>query len=87
MIQTLLTGWTFMRWIRLAIGVFIGIQAIRMHDGVSGMFAAFFLFQAVTNTGCCGSSGCATPSPRETKSTVDDVQFEEVKVMNSGHKK
>ena len=80
MIQTLLTGWTLMRWVRLAIGVFIGIQSIRMHDGVGGMFAAFFLFQAAANTGCCGASCASTPPSGNSKSSSDEVMFEEVKM-------
>lgn len=78
--QTLFTGWHFMRWLRLGLGIFMAIQAIEMHDTFSGFIAAFFLFQAVTNTGCCGSNGCATPrTPVRTKEISDDINFEEIK--------
>jgi hypothetical protein len=59
--QRLLYNWDFMRWLRLGIGVLIGIQSIRTFDAFSGLIAIFFLFQAITNTGCCGSGGCAVP--------------------------
>ena len=45
-----------MRWLRLSLGVFIGVQAFQTHDLLSGAIALFFLFQAVTNTGCCGDN-------------------------------
>ena len=47
--QTLFTGWNFMRWLRMGLGVFIAIQAIHTQDTLSGFIATFFLFQAVTN--------------------------------------
>lgn len=78
-LQTLLTGWNFMRLLRLGMGIFIGIQAIQYHDVLSGLIAAVFLLQAATNTGCCGSSGCATNNNYSTKNTVTDIEFEEVK--------
>jgi hypothetical protein len=78
--QTLLTGWHFMRWFRLGIGVFIAVQAIQMHDPVSGFISVFFLFQALTNTGCCGANGCAVPtSANINRSNVEEIEFEELK--------
>lgn len=77
--QTLFTGWHFMRWVRLGLGGFIAIQAIQTHDTLSGFIAAFFLFQAVTNTGCCGANGCAVPLNKNNTDEIQDVTFEEVK--------
>ncbi len=79
MLQTLLTGWNFMRWMRLILGVVIAIQAIQMHDSLAGFIAAFFLFQVATNTGCCGASGCAVPTTKSKTNNIEDVEFEEVK--------
>lgn len=77
--QTLLTGWDAMRWVRLAMGVFIGIQAFQMHDTLAGLIAGFFLFQAITNTGCCGSRGCAVPTQKLDKKEIDSIPYETVK--------
>jgi hypothetical protein len=63
--QTLLTGWNFMRWLRLGLSVLIAVQAYQMHDAISGLLAGFFIFQAVSNTGCCGSSTCAVPENKK----------------------
>ncbi len=77
--QTLFTGWNAMRWIRLALGIFIAIQAVQMHDTLSGIIAAFFLFQAITNTGCCGVTGCAVPTNKSKSNKIEDIEYEEIK--------
>lgn len=77
-IHTVLTGWHFMRWLRLGLGIFIGVQAIQFQDAFSGFIAVFFLFQAVTNTGCCGSSGCTMPQTPATSTDLETVDYVEV---------
>jgi hypothetical protein len=58
--KLLLTNWHSMRWIRLAIGLFLIQQAIQHQLVLYGFMAAFFLFQSLFNTGCsinrCGVS-------------------------------
>ncbi len=77
---TLFYNWHFMRWLRLSLGIFIAVQAYKMHDTFSGVIATFFLFQAITNTGCCGSGGCAVPAQKSNADKIEDVEFEEVKL-------
>lgn len=76
--QVLLSNWHFMRWLRLALGLFIGVQAFQLHDTLSGFIAAFLLFQVITNTGCCGASGCSVPAPGNNQKHLDEVEYEEV---------
>jgi hypothetical protein len=78
-VQILLTGWNFVRVLRLVLGVIFLMQAIEMRDIITGLIATFFLFQAVTNTGCCGSNGCAVPINKTNLEDIQDVTFEEVK--------
>lgn len=77
--QTLLTGWNFMRWLRLGFGIFFIIQAVQAHDTLMGLVGAFFLFTAVTNTGCCGAGRCASPVQKDTTSEPGEITFEEIK--------
>ena len=77
--QTLFTGWNFMRWLRLGLGIFISVQAIQDHDPFSGFIAAFFLFQAAMNTGCCGVNTCSAPLSKDISEKTVDAAFEEVK--------
>jgi hypothetical protein len=55
--RLLLTNWHAMRWIRLIIGLFLIQQAIQYQQLIFGFMAAFFLFQAIFNTGCA-LNGC-----------------------------
>lgn len=73
------TNWHFARWIRLGLGLFIATQSVLAHDAFSGVIAALLLFQALSNTGCCGASGCATTPIKPNESRIDEVEFEEVK--------
>ena len=76
--QTLLSDWNFMRFVRLGLGVYIGIQAFQTQSILSGILAAFLLYQVVTNTGCCGANGCAIPTKKNNTDTTEDVEFEEI---------
>jgi hypothetical protein len=76
--QTLLTQWNFMRWLRLIVGVFFIAQAIQIHDAIAGFVGSLLLFQAFTNTGCCGAGGCAVPVNNISDKSNDEVEYEEV---------
>ena len=78
--ETLFTGWHFMRWLRLGLGVVIAFQAIQSSDAFSGFIAAFFLFQAIANTGCCVGSNCTVPRTNKKVEEINEIQFSEVKI-------
>lgn len=79
--QTLLSNWHPMRWVALAIGLFFMAMGAWHADMVAILLGGFFLFQAVTNTGClCGS--CAVPvrdSVESQNKKSDNVEFTEIK--------
>lgn len=77
--ETLLTDWNFMRILRLALGIYIAVQAIETQSLFSGVVALFFIFQAVTNTGCCGSNGCSVPIKKNNSDKIEEVEYEEIK--------
>ena len=77
--ETLFTDWNFMRILRLGLGIYISIQAVETQSMISAIFALFFLFQAITNTGCCGSNGCAVPIKKNNSSKTEEIEYEEVK--------
>lgn len=82
MLQTfkynLFHNWTIIRIIRLTLSVIIIVQAIQLHDALFGVFGFFFLYQALSNTGCCAMNNCATTS---TTNAIDEkeIELEEVK--------
>ena len=82
--QRLLTNWHLTRIMRLGIGIMLLVMGIQNKDWAMGLFSVFFLYQAVTDTGCCSSQGCSTPARREAKGTVnnvpdEDIEYEEIK--------
>lgn len=78
--QKLLTNWHFMRLLRLGIGMAMLVMGIQSADWLMGLFSTFFLYQAVTDTGCCGAQGCApTRKPASNAATVETVEYEEIK--------
>ncbi len=76
--QMILAPWSFMRWLRLVLGLFIIYQAFTLHDTLAGLIGSLFLFQAISNTGCCGTA-CAIPTASKEETTSNDVTFEEIK--------
>ena len=80
----LTTNWHLMRIMRGGIGLMMLVMGIQSKDWALGLFSSFFLYQAITDTGCCGSQGCATPKERNkinTSGPATDlpVEYEEIK--------
>lgn len=79
---TILSNWHTMRWVALSIGIFLAAMAIRYQDIVTGFLSAFFVFQAVTNTGCMVSRSCGVvPQVEDSRSYSEDpeIDYTEVK--------
>jgi len=82
--QRIFTNWHLARIMRLGIGIMLLIMGIQNKDWAMGLFSVFFLYQAVTDTGCCSSQECNTPAKCEAKGTVtnvpdQDIEYEEIK--------
>ncbi len=60
--SSLFSNWHLMRWIALLVGLALGASWFSSGETVTGLFSLFFLFQAVTNTGCMAGS-CRIPGP------------------------
>jgi len=66
-----------MRWVALIFGLVLGYNWLAHSASVSGVLSIFFLFQAVTNTGCI--AGQCAPRAADADDQIEDVEFEEVK--------
>jgi len=79
--QRLLTNWHLSRIMRTGIGVMMLVMGIQSRDWMIGAFSAFFLYQGITDTGCCGTQGCYAPQTRNSKSAgeTEAVEYEEIK--------
>jgi hypothetical protein len=76
---TLLTNWNFMRLLRLGIGAWVMVQSFMLNDTLMMFFGAFFVFQSVTNTGCCGVQSCAAPMVKNDNKAAEEIEYEEIK--------
>lgn len=74
----LLTDWHLMRFVRLGIGLAIGFNAWQEGSGMIGLLAGLLIFQALSNTGCGGSGGCAVPSNSKSSGTENEITFTEI---------
>jgi hypothetical protein len=59
-------------------GIFVLVQAVTMRDALAGMISTLFLYQAFTNSGCCGAAGCAVPTVSANKDRMEEVEYEEI---------
>ncbi len=78
--QSILSNWDLVRFLRLAIGVAILVQAGVTKDWLFGIAGLIFTSMAVFNAGCCGAAGCRTVSSGDEKitNTTKDITYEEV---------
>ena len=75
--QTILTNWTFVRILRLLLGLGIIVQAVIVKDAFLGAAGLLFSSMSVFNVGCYGIGGCAT-TPKKSSKTIHDTTYEEV---------
>lgn len=80
--QRILTNWTFARALYLIMGIAVIVQSVMSQQwfGVAfgGYFAAMGLFAFGCASGNCFGGNCSV-EPNQ-KSTIQDVDFEEVKI-------
>lgn len=77
--ERLLTNWHPMRWVALVFGLGLGLNWMLNAAPISGFLSIFFLFQAITNTGCLAGQ-CAPEFQPHNGSVKDikDIEFEEI---------
>lgn len=76
----LMTGWSFMRILRIVLGAMLIIQSVQMNSWPAGLLGGFLMFQGITNTGCCGASGCGVHQyNNKKKGDIKSIEYEEVK--------
>ena len=74
------TGWHPMRMMRAGIAAMLLISAFNYADWPMGLFGLFFLYQAVTDTGC-GLQGCSALRKQNKQNTgsLAEIEYEEIK--------
>ena len=74
--QIVFNNWTFIRLLRLVMGIVIVVQAVIAKDILFGIAGLLFTGLAVFNLGCCGTGGCYTPINKS--NTTKEISYEEV---------
>ncbi|MFB6457165.1 hypothetical protein ACE38W_17975 [Chitinophaga sp. Hz27] len=72
----ILTGWNFMRWLRLGMGIAIMVQGFYSHDMQFVLIGGLLSLIPILNFGC-GGGNCSVPRQRNTKQQ-QAVSYEEV---------
>lgn len=77
--QILFSNWTFLRLLRLLMGLAIAVQAVVAKDAMFGIAGFLFTLMALFNTGCCAAGSCYTGTkPAAKKGATENIQYEEV---------
>ena len=64
--QLVFSGWHFVRWLRLGLGLLLVTGAIVRMDMIAGFLGGLLLVQSVFNLGCAGGS-CAVDYSKNKK--------------------
>ena len=75
--EQLFSNWHPMRWVALLFGLALGYNWLIHNASLSGALSIFFLFQAVTNTGCM--AGQCAPRAAASDEPIENVEYEEIK--------
>ncbi len=76
----LLHHWTFMRGLRLVLGIIAIVQWFTTYDVLIGIAGMVLLIQAMFNLGCCSTGTCApTRDTKSTGQTTETIIYEEIK--------
>ncbi len=78
MIQNIFKNWNFVRILRLAMGIFLVVEAVKSGMWLLVFVGVVFIAMPLLNIGCCATGDCSVPT-RKSKNNRDEVQYEEIK--------
>ncbi|MBL7817062.1 MAG: hypothetical protein JNL70_18705 [Saprospiraceae bacterium] len=79
MITAILERWSFMRILRLAMGVWLIVESLRTDETMFSILGGLFVFQALMNVSCIGGN-CDVPAAVQRRATgAEETTFEEIK--------
>lgn len=74
----ILSNWSFIRLLRLALGVAIVIHGLYTKEWLFVAVGGFFAYLPLMNIGCGGASNCSAPISK-TDNNSEDITYEEVR--------
>ena len=81
--QRIFTNWHLVRIMKLGIGIMLMVAGIQNKEWAIGLFSLLFIYQAITDTGCCGTKGYCPPSAKRNHNAAPiqnkEIEYEEIK--------
>lgn len=81
--ERILTQWTLPRALFLIMGIMVIVQSAMIYQWFGILFGAYFAAMGLFAFGCasggCFGGNCSTEHKGKSNTTVEDVDFEEVK--------
>ncbi len=81
--ERILNNWTFARGLYLIIGIAVIIQSVMSQQWLGVVFGGYFASMGLFAFGCaagnCFGGNCTTEPKQKSITTIQDVDFEEVK--------
>ncbi|MCQ4139143.1 hypothetical protein [Chryseobacterium sp. EO14] len=78
MFHNLFKNWNFVRLLRLAMGIFLTIEAVKSGMWFLIITGVIFTVMPLLNIGCCSGGSCSV-SVKNMEQTHDEVDYEEIK--------
>lgn len=79
MFAAVMENWSFMRILRLGMGLWLVFESMRMHETMFMLLGGMFAVQAIFNVGCMGGN-CGVPASNPTRmAKIEETTFEEIK--------
>lgn len=78
MIQNIIKNWSFVRLLRLVMGIVLVVEAVKSGMWFLVAVGAVFVAMPLLNIGCCATGNCSV-STRHSNNTNDDTEYEEIK--------
>lgn len=78
MFHNLFKNWNFVRLLRLAMGIFLTIEAVRSGMWFLIITGVIFTVMPLLNIGCCSGGSCSV-STKNHKQINDEIEYEEIK--------
>lgn len=75
----LFTNWHAMRWVALGLGLTLAMNWFINSAPISGFLGIFFLYQAITNTGCLAGQCAPSVSAGGNEDAGSEIDYNEIK--------
>lgn len=76
--DNLFKNWNFARLLRLLMGIFLVVEALKSGMWFLVVIGAVFVAMPLLNIGCCNTGKCSVVKP-SSKKTNDEIEYEEIK--------